>query len=150
MMRRIFALMTAMVCTSAAIAQNRAPDASAVGGAVVVGNYSVNATQLRAVVYRPNAPAGPSPLVLVMHGNHSVCGRLYDPAPVGPDPIGLPCTRPVGGGACTEAIRIDFENYAAAPRTCPVGFTEAPSYMGYEYLGRRLASQGYVVVSIDA
>lgn len=149
-MRRTFALMTAMVCTSAAVAQNRAPDASAVGGAVVVGNYSVNATQLRAVVYRPNAPAGPSPLVLVMHGNHNVCGRLYDPSPVGPDPIGLPCTRPVGGGTCTEGIRIDFQNYAAAPRTCAAGFTEAPSYMGYEYLGRRLASQGYVVVSIDA
>ena len=149
---RVASALVAVLWCGEADAQSRAPDASATGGAVVVGSYSVSATQLRAVVYRPASPIGPSPLILMMHGNHAVCGKPYDPAPLGPDPVGLPCTRPPGGGACKEGIRIDIWNYTS-PTTRDCGgapFTEAPSYLGFEYIGRRLASQGYVVASIDA
>jgi hypothetical protein len=90
------------------------------------------------------------------------------------DPPGLPCIRPAGGGPCMEGIRLDnWSYYSAATRICPASnarctgagaplacctgpgrgtcpVTEVPSYMGFQYLGLRLASQGYVVVSIDA
>ena len=69
------------------------------------------------------------------------------------DPPGLPCTRPVAGGACMEGIRIDdwfYDPRAAAPGTCTAGTTEVLSHTGYEYLGLLLASQGYVVISVDA
>ena len=154
-MKSLYALALLMITVFPVLSAQapKAPDASETGGAVVVGYYSVNSTELQAAVYRPAAPASPSPLVLVLHGNHNTCGRAYNPAPVGPDPIGLPCTRSAGGGACIEAVRLDYWLYqpqTPQTRTCPLGLTEVPSHLGYEYFARRLASQGYVVVSIDA
>ncbi len=171
---------------------------------------------LHAIVYRPKTVGGdkgPAPLVLVLHGQHSTCGRIYNPGSAGvrtkpqakitvalggatldvpiaiidvpaaaagtpagvpvefpagilpagatqtyarivgntEDPPGLPCTRPAPGAACTMPIRLDNWLYdpAGAVRTCK-GLTEAESYLGYEYLGVRLALMGYVVVSIDS
>lgn len=46
--------------------------------------------------------------------------------------------------------------YPSGLKNCPVFFmvhgnhdSEVPSYLGYEYLGRYLASNGYVVISVD-
>ena len=46
--------------------------------------------------------------------------------------------------------------YPAGVKNCPVFFivhgnhdSDVPSYLGYEYLGRYLASNGYVVISVD-
>lgn len=46
--------------------------------------------------------------------------------------------------------------YPSGSKNCPVFFivhgnhdSDVPSYLGYEYLGRYLASNGYVVVSVD-
>jgi hypothetical protein len=62
---------------------------------------------------------GPRPLVLFLHGRHSVC---YDPT----DPDGFgddrwPCRPP---------------------------FAEIPSHLGYDYVQQLLASQGYATVSV--
>jgi hypothetical protein len=153
-MRRTLALLILAACSLSALSEPaRAPDASPPGVPVVVGEYDVpgqtGRPALRAATYRPATPAGRLPLVIVLHGNHSTCGRPYNPKPVGTDPPGLPCTRPTAGAACAEGTRYDYENYATLPRTCNSGLMEAKSYLGYEYLGRRLASQGYMVVSID-
>ena len=169
----------------------------------MTGTYNavLAGTELRAVVYRPAVLNAPAPLVMMLHGNHAVCGRAYNPpaaggaAPpqaketfrrlggavdhVGPVPIianpgvagsegpflwtnrfgAVLGTRTIDyikdnkldpGGLPNVGLRLDFWLFAAAPRGCPAGTAEVLSNQGYEYLGRRLASQGYVVVSIDA
>lgn len=65
-------------------------------------------------------PTGPRPLVLFLHGRHSVC---YDPA----DP---------------DSWQDDWP--------CRPPFAEIPSHLGYDYVQRLLASQGYATVSIRA
>ncbi|GAA0955582.1 hypothetical protein GCM10009554_63540 [Kribbella koreensis] len=42
----------------------------------------------------------------------------------------------------------DYEKLSAWP--CPAGTPEIPSYSGYDYLGQALATQGMIVISIDA
>ncbi|MCH1865058.1 hypothetical protein [Nocardioides sp. CFH 31398] len=65
-----------------------------------------------------DAATGPRPLVLFLHGRHSVCYR-----PDKPDAY-------------------------TGQWPCPAPFEEIPSQLGYDYLQRRLASQGYATVSI--
>ncbi|WP_370247710.1 hypothetical protein [Nocardioides sp.] len=68
----------------------------------------------------PGAETGPRPLVLFLHGRHEVC---YDPT---------------GQGGYAETW------------PCPAPFAEIPSHLGYDYVQRVLASQGYTTVSIRA
>jgi dienelactone hydrolase len=63
------------------------------------------------------AATGPRPLVLFLHGRHSVC---YDPDDADADG-GWPCRPP---------------------------FEDIPSQLGYDYIQRVLASQGYATVSV--
>jgi hypothetical protein len=65
-----------------------------------------------------DAATGPRPLVVFLHGRHAVC---YDPA----DPDGWTDDWP-----------------------CRAPFREIPSQLGYDYIQRLLASQGYATVSI--
>ena len=65
-----------------------------------------------------DAAAGERPLVLLMHGRHSVC---FDPSGTVDYPEGWPCAAP---------------------------YAEVPSHLGYDYLQQVLASQGYVTVSV--
>jgi hypothetical protein len=67
-----------------------------------------------------------SPLVLFLHGRHEAC---YSPE--GTDPP---------------------ESRVADPQvwSCPTGQVPVPSYLGYDYVQRLLAGQGYVTVSISA
>jgi hypothetical protein len=69
-----------------------------------------------------------SPLVLFLHGRHEAC---YTPG------------QPGGGG---------HRGVATGPKVwaCPSGQLPVPSYLGYDYVQRRLAGQGYVTVSISA
>ena len=79
---------------------------------------------VRGHVVKPvDGPAG-APLVLFLHGRHQPC-YTNEAAPA-PDP--------------------------EQPRqwSCPAGMSPVPSDLGYLYLQQRLASQGYVTVSIDA
>lgn len=68
----------------------------------------------------PTEATGPRPFVLLLHGRHSTCYVPGRPRAWGP---GWPCSG---------------------------RFREVPSQLGYDYLQRVLASQGYATVSIRA
>jgi hypothetical protein len=85
------------------------------------------ATEVWAQVYRPaNLALGEKhPLVIFLHGNHGTCGRGTNP-------------------------RIDDSVQYTMQGTCPAGYVVTPNHLGYAYTAERLASWGYVVVSINA
>lgn len=84
------------------------------------------ATQVKGAVFLPtNLPSTPSPLIILLHGNHSTCGSN---------------TSPIVEDGCAFTFS----------GSCTGSDVEIPSYHGYDYLATRLASFGYVVVSIDA
>jgi hypothetical protein len=85
------------------------------------------ATELWAHVFRP-APAGNYPLLVFLHGNHGTCGR-FDP---------------------DLGVRVDDNSQYTFSGTCPSGYVVTPNHRGYDYLANKLASEGYVVVSINA
>ncbi len=115
-----------------------APDATGVGPlATTSAEYKFPATldpevvadlpvELWARVYRPeDLSGGPFPLVIFLHGNHATCGFGSNP-------------------------RIDDRVDYTFTGTCPSGYVVTPSHAGYGYLADRLASWGYIVVSINA
>ncbi len=142
-------------CVSDSVAQQVAPDATPVGPlAVATGYYDLGAhvdplvlpgcqpfqgydckIDVRAKVYRPQTLSGTYPVIIVVHGNHSTCGRPYQSPPDPPGMLGNP--------------RMDDDLTYTGTGTCPPGYIEAPSYTGYDYLANRLASYGYIVVSIN-
>ena len=71
-----------------------------------------------------------APLVLFLHGRHEPC---------------YSAGRPGGGHRVPPATEADPKVWA-----CPEGEKPVPSYLGYDYVQRLLASQGYVTVSISA
>jgi hypothetical protein len=152
-----------LACAPLAKAQTgSAGDASALGPSpVVTADYALGATvmpdvlegctptvhhdcrtELRARIHRPERLSGRHPLVVVLHGNHATCGRPYAPPPAGTDRPGL-----------AGNPRIDDTCDYTTRGTCPPGYVTpdgVPNHLGYDYLATRLASHGYVVVSIDA
>jgi len=76
--------------------------------------------EVLAEVTEPVGGGDAMPLVLVLHGRHSTCYR---------------------GGA---------DGRPSGDWPCPTGWRPVPSHTGYRYLADRLASQGYLVVSISA
>lgn len=70
---------------------------------------------------KPVADGGPFPIVLFLHGNHARCD------PDGPGPT--------------------MTNLGNLP--CPAGL-RVPSHQGYDYILKRLASQGFFCISISA
>jgi hypothetical protein len=82
--------------------------------------------ELWARVYRPSVlPVTPSPLLVFLHGNHGTCGTGSNP-------------------------RSDNRTDYTFSGTCPAGYVVTPNHAGYTYLAERLASRGYIVVSINA
>ena len=67
-------------------------------------------------------------MLVFLHGNHSTCRQVKN----------------LGGSGADES------SLYAEKGTCEPSYEELPSYLGYEYLARNLASHGYVVVSINA
>jgi hypothetical protein len=136
-------------------AQQVAPDASPLGPlGVATGYYDLGArvdslvlpgcqpvagydckVDIRAKVYYPQTLSGAYPVLIFLHGNHSTCGRPYQSPPDPPGMLGNP--------------RIDDDLTYTGTGTCPPNYIEAPSYTGYDYLANRLASYGYIVVSIN-
>ena len=83
-------------------------------------------TDVRGRVFLPEG-AGPFPVVFMLHGEHKTCG-YHD----------------------KNGVRVDSGTLFTITGNCPPGQVEAPSYRGYDYLGRQLASHGIAVASINA
>jgi hypothetical protein len=105
--------------------------------AITTSDYSLDPVKLPGIpelsemvghVVAPTDATNSSPLVLFLHGRHDYCYRPAD----GDDPVGIP--------------------FATAPNAwkCPGKQLPVPSYLGYDYVQRLLATQGYVTVSISA
>ena len=133
-------ILLCLLLLSAPLAAQVAPDATLLsGGPITVSEYKLPAgidpvvstalaTELWARVYRPASLGSSSHALLVLlHGNHATCGRLAGPGE-----------------------HFDINVQYTFTGTCPAGFIPVPSHAGYAYLAERLASLGYVVVSINA
>jgi len=138
--RLVRCLLTLILIPVAASAQT-APDAGGAGPlATTSAEYKLPAgidpdvstalpTELWARVYRPsNLTTAPYPLLVFLHGNHATCGRFAGAGP----------------GRRDNNVQYTFTG------TCPDGYVVVPSHEGYAYLADRLASWGYIVVSINA
>jgi hypothetical protein len=84
-------------------------------------------TELWARVWRPTGETATRkhPLLVFQHGNHGTCGTGTNP-------------------------RVDSSSQYTMSGTCPAGYVVTPNHMGYAYLAERLASWGYIVVSVNA
>ena len=106
--------------------------------------------ELWASVYRPATLSGSYPLLIFLHGNHGVCERNATPVnPKTPPPTGLDI----------DDSRFRFLFWYAFTGSCDnpnTTFNESLYYdvvqnhQGYDYLGQKLASLGYIVISINA
>lgn len=82
--------------------------------------------EMWAAVYRPDPmPATRAPVIVMLHGNHATCGKGAFP-------------------------RVDNSLAYTTTGECPPGYEVVPNHLGYGYLAERLASWGYVVVSVNA
>jgi len=82
---------------------------------------------VRGRLYLPNGK-GPFPVVVLVHGNHATCG--------------------ISGGEGNP--RFDINSDFTSTGTCPPGYMEVPSHLGYQASARHLASWGYAVIAINA
>ena len=89
----------------------------------LVTNLAV--TEIWARLWYPSNKTSRSPLVVLLHGNHSTCGRR------------------VG------QFRIDDRADYSSTGQCPAGYVVTPNHVGYDYVARQLASRGYIAVSIN-
>lgn len=86
-------------------------------------------TEIWATLWRPKSlNRTRHPLVVFLHGNHATCGRFDGEL----------------------GVRVDDRIDYTGSGTCPRGYVVTPNHKGYGYLADRLASAGYVVVSINA
>lgn len=139
------ALGMALLAALALSAFAQAPDATGTGPLAVTSaeykfdpivdpDISALPTELWARVYRPtDLSGGPFPLVIFLHGNHATCGRILPSPPFPP------------GVRADDNTQYTF--YGTCPPTSPI---VTPNHLGYAYLAERLASWGYIVVSINA
>src|SRR5262249_14726817 len=99
-------------------------------------------TELWAAVYMPIDLSGaPYPLLVFKHGNHGTCGSCTG----GGTFVGYECF--VGE---TQVPRSDGSSAYTTSGTCPTNFVVTPNHLGYAYLAERLASWGFIVVSINS
>jgi hypothetical protein len=133
-------ILMCLLLLSVPVAAQVAPDATLLsGGPITASEYKLPAgidpvvstnlaTELWARVYRPASLGSSSHALLVLlHGNHATCGRLAGPGE-----------------------HFDINVQYTFTGTCPAGYIPVPSHAGYAYFAERLASLGYIVVSINA
>jgi hypothetical protein len=102
--------------------------------------------EMWASVYRPATLASGTqyPVLIFLHGNHSTCERNSTPSPMPlPPGVTLPPTLLWGynlTGVCDDPYTsFDERNY----------YNVIQNHQGYDYLAQKLASWGYIVVSIN-
>ncbi|HTR63340.1 MAG TPA: hypothetical protein VMH37_16645 [Candidatus Binataceae bacterium] len=101
---------------------------------------STKFVELWAQVYRPaTLDHPPYPVIILLHGNHGTCGRPATDADK--TKLGVPLD---------VNFHIDEDIDYTFTGTCPAGSSVVNNHLGYAYLANRLASQGYVVVSINS
>ncbi|MFE6157398.1 alpha/beta hydrolase [Streptomyces sp. NPDC056486] len=95
--------------------------------------------ELTGVVHYPaDLSTGRHPLIVMLHGLHDTCAdRKADAARTAAEHD--------GDDAAYEAANAKLSAWP-----CASGTPALPSERGYDYLGRRLAAQGFVVVSVGA
>ncbi|MEU1120925.1 MULTISPECIES: alpha/beta hydrolase [unclassified Streptomyces] len=95
--------------------------------------------ELTGVVHYPaDLGAGRHPLIVMLHGLHDTCAdRKADAARTAAEHD--------GDDAAYEAANAKLSAWPCAP-----GTPALPNERGYDYLGRELAAQGFVVVSVGA
>ncbi|MET7362162.1 alpha/beta hydrolase [Streptomyces sp. NPDC005562] len=95
--------------------------------------------ELTGVVHYPAVlGAGRHPLIVMLHGLHDTCAdRKADAARTAAERD--------GDDAAYEAANAKLSAWPCAP-----GTPALPNERGYDYLGRKLAAQGFVVVSVGA
>ncbi|MBP2326655.1 dienelactone hydrolase [Kibdelosporangium banguiense] len=104
--------------------------------------------ELTGVVHYPSG-RGPFPMVILAHGLFDTCadrqaGNTWEDAFRKMGTTTDPAEQERLQAILDEAI-VKLNRWPCAPGIAPL-----PSYRGYDYLGRRLAEQGFVVVSISA
>jgi dienelactone hydrolase len=123
-MRKLLTVVTALALLGAVLVPTATTAQASALHPVGTTSYSLG-NELTAVVHYPKDLAGHSyPVVLMSHGLWITCAdrKAWDDQ--------------------------DYDKLAAWP--CATGTPEIPSYQGYDYLGKALATQGMIVVSIDA
>lgn len=113
----------------------------------------VGSNELDGAVYYPDdISSGTHPLIMIEHGLWDTCADADASASLTAAQAALAKDEQSGDtadAAKQEAIiQADSERLSAWP--CAPGVRQIPSYLGYDYLGRDLASRGFVVVSIGA
>ncbi len=87
-------------------------------------------TELWAKVWYPTGKAFTrAPIAILVHGNHGTCGRMVT--------------------FQGKQYRVDDRTDYSTSGTCPAGYQVTPNHTGYDYVAQRLATNGYVVVSIN-
>ncbi|MFE2374993.1 alpha/beta hydrolase [Streptomyces sp. NPDC059398] len=113
-----------------------------------VGNNELNG----AVYYPDDLSSGTHPLIMIEHGLWDTCADAGASASLAAAQAAL--AKDEKNGDKADAAKQEAIIKAASDRLsawpCASGVRQIPSYLGYDYLGRDLASQGFVVVSIGA
>lgn len=110
--------------------------------------------EIRGRLYRPAVLENRTyPLIVFLHGNHATCGffkRVMPDDPTATDAVCVPNPPLLAPVRIRDDSRLDYTRKGSCPSVNGIRYFEAPSYRGYDYLAERLASHGYVVVSINA
>jgi dienelactone hydrolase len=159
--------LTALIVTSSALgaatygSSTTVPDPTTLGaytpvnadysdGTVQLGTDAENfPVRIAGDVWYPAQGSGPFPVIVFLHGQHEYCE--FD------DPTGLSGTGGEGGGTVSAVLQTGGDELSTYDQgqcesEVPLGLatsTEINSYEGYDYMGQELASDGYVVFSID-
>ncbi|WP_300405606.1 hypothetical protein, partial [Nocardioides sp.] len=115
------------------------PDKVDVGlGAATPDSSTILAMRQAGVVYYPETGDGPFPVLIFQHGNHATCesGSVLDDQLL----ISPAFLASYSEGTCSTDDDLLDEL---------LQIQESASYRGYDYLAQQLATQGYIVASLD-